>query len=138
MISRFLTNISLAVLAGFLVVVSLAWPVSASMWIMFGVGVVAVLLLGAVLIPGRGLAQRLLDAPIAVLGAWTIIASLVFAGSTVMWLAFASGIAFVGLAVLGLVLHEISTERVVHSLEVRTVTGAEHARTTDRQYAGIN
>lgn len=131
MTSRFLSNLSLAILAGFLVVVSLALPISAAAWIMFGVGVVAVALLGAAALPGRGMAQRALDALIGILGAWTIVASLVFAGTTVMWLSFASGVGLVALAVIGLVVHEISTERVVHSLEVRTVP------TDEREYAGI-
>lgn len=132
MTSRFFTNISLAILAGFLVVASLALPFTPAMWIMFGVGAVAVLLTAAAFLPGRGLAQRALDGTIGTLGAWTVVASLVFAGSTVTWLGFASGVALVGLAVTGLILHEISTERVVHSLEVRT------APMTEREYAGIN
>lgn len=138
MISRFLTNITLALLAGFLVVVSLAWPVSASMWIMFGVGIVAVALAGAAVLPGRGVTQRVLDGSIGVLGAWTIVASLVFAGTTVMWLAFASGVAFVGLATIGLALHELSTERVVHSLEVRSMGVEASTLTREREYAEVN
>jgi hypothetical protein len=37
----------------------------------------------------------------------------------------ASGVAFVALAMIGLTLHELITERVVHSIEVRTAT-SEH------------
>ncbi|HLH64348.1 MAG TPA: hypothetical protein VKV27_01480 [Solirubrobacteraceae bacterium] len=116
--SRYLTNIALAVMGGFVVVVSQAWSVPVFMWIMFAAGVLAILLAGSALLPRRGLAQRVLDGIIAVLGAWTVVASLVFAGSTVTWLGFASGVAFVGLALLGLTLHELRTERVVHSFQV--------------------
>lgn len=118
--SRFLTNIALSVLGSFLVVASMVWAPTTFQWLMLGGGIVAVLLSASVVIARRGAAQRSLDAIIGVLGAWTIVASLVFAGSTVTWLGFASGAAFVALAVAGLTLHELFTERVVHSIEVRT------------------
>jgi hypothetical protein len=70
-------------------------------------------------IPGpMGLLQRGLSGAAVVLGAWTIVASLVFAPTTVVWLGFASALGFVGLAVAGLTAHELTTERVVHSLQV--------------------
>lgn len=52
------------------------------------------------------------------IAAWTIVAVSVFSDATAQWLSFASGGAFAGLALVGLVRHELSTERVVHSLEV--------------------
>jgi hypothetical protein len=55
---------------------------------------------------------------VAVLGAWNIVQSQVFAQGTVRWLTFADGLGLLGLALGGLVLHELSTERVVHALEV--------------------
>lgn len=116
--SRYLTNIALTVMGAFVVVVSLAWAPSTFMWIMFGAGIGAMLLATAGALPRRGLAQRGLDGVITILGAWTIVASLVFGGATVTWLGFASGVAFVALAIVGLTLHELSTERVVHSFEV--------------------
>lgn len=118
--SRYATNIALALMGGFLVVVSQAWSVSVFMWVMLGIGVAAVALAGSAAIPGRSRAQRTLDGIIGLLGAWTIVASLVFSGAVVTWLGFASGIAFVALALIGLTLHEIRTERVVHSFDVRT------------------
>ncbi|MHB1570481.1 MAG: hypothetical protein ACYCXW_18790 [Solirubrobacteraceae bacterium] len=116
--SRYLTNIALTMIGAFVVVVSLAWTPSTFMWIMLGSGIAAMVLAGGAALPRRGVVQRALDGLIAVLGAWTIVASLVFSGSTVTWLGFASGIAFVALALIGLTLHELSTERVVHSFEV--------------------
>ena len=118
--SRYLTNIGLALMGGFLVVVSQAWSVSVFMWVMLGIGIAAMALAGSAGIPGRGRSQRVLDGIIGVLGAWTIVASVVFAGSVVTWLGLGSGAAFVALAVIGLTLHELYTERVVHSFEVRT------------------
>ncbi len=129
--SRFLTNIGLALMGGFLVVVSQVWSVSVFMWVMLGIGAAAMALAGSVAIPGRGRVQLTLDSIIGLLGAWTIVASLVFSGSVVTWLGFASGIAFVALAVIGLTLHELYTERVVHSFEVRRPV-------TEHELAGVN
>lgn len=123
---RFLTNTALMLLGGFLVVVSLAWVPSVFMWLMFAGGIAAVVLATAAALPGRGLAQRSLDGVLLILGAWTIVASLVFAGSTITWLGFASACGFVALALIGLGLHEVSTERVVHSLEISGVSTAQH------------
>lgn len=131
MSSRFLTNAALLLGGAFLVVVSQAFGISVFMWLMLGVGVLAVLESGAAVVPGRGLPQRSLDAIIGILGAWTIVASLVFSGVAVTWLGFASGIGFVALAMIGLTLHEVVTERVVHSIEVRTAA-------TQPEFAGIN
>lgn len=116
--SRFLSNMALMLIGAFLVVVSQTWAPAVFMWLMFAGGIAAILLAASSLVPGRGAAQRGLDGTLVVLGAWTIIASLIFAGSTITWLGFASACAFVGLAVIGLCLHEVSTERVVHSLDV--------------------
>jgi hypothetical protein len=127
--SRYLTNIGLALMGGFLVVVSQVWGVSVFMWVMLGIGAAA--LAGAIALPGRGRSQRALDGIIGLLGAWTIVASLVFSGTVVTWLGFASGVGFLALAVIGLTLHELYTERVVHSLEVRAPV-AEH------ELAGVN
>ncbi len=118
--SRFLTNTGLSVLGGFTVIASIVWAPATFMWLMLGAGIVAAALSLAIAVPGRGNVQRGLDGAIGILGAWTIVASLVFTGGVVTWLGFASGAAFVGLALLGLALHELSTERVVHSFEVRS------------------
>jgi hypothetical protein len=118
--SRFLTNTGLSILGAFTVVASFAWAPATFSWLMLAAGIVAAGLSLGIVIRGRGTAQRTLDATIAGLAAWTIVASLVFAGTVVTWLGFASGAAFVGLALVGLTLHELSTERVVHSFEVRT------------------
>jgi hypothetical protein len=129
--SRYLTNVGLTVAGAFMVVAAFAWSVSVFEWIMFGIGILAVLTAGAIVLRRRGVIQRGLDGAIGVLGAWTIVASLVFAGSTIMWLGFASGVALVGFALIGLTLHELRAERVVHSIEVRSATA-------DREMAGIH
>lgn len=126
---RFFHNTLLALTAGFLVVATQAFAPAAVAWITIGiaVGITAVAL---ATVPLRvGLVQRVLSTLTVVLGAWTIVASLVFAPTTVVWLGFASAIAFVALAIGGLTAHELTTERVVHSL---AVSSANH-QTRERE-----
>lgn len=42
---------------------------------------------------------------------------MVYTGTTLAWLSFGEGLGFVGLALIGLVAHELQTERVMHALE---------------------
>ena len=115
---RYLSNLALALAAGFLVVATQAFPLSTIKWLTFAIaiGVIVVsLATGATRLP---LAQSAISALAVGIGAWTIVASLVFSLHTVMWLGFASAVALVALAVVGLTIHELSTERVVHSIQV--------------------
>lgn len=125
--TRFLSNLALTLLGGFVVVTSQAFGVPTFEWLMLGGGIAALLLAAPGLaLASRGIAQRGLDGATTILGAWTIIASMVFAGATVTWLGFASGLAFVALAIAGLALHELRTERVVHSFEISGTSTAEY------------
>jgi hypothetical protein len=126
--SRYLSNVVLIIAGAFLVVASQAFVPSTFEWLMFGIGALAVLVSGTIVLRSRGIAQRGLDALVGILGAWTVVASLEFVGPTLTWLGFASGAGLVALAVVGLTLHELSTERVVHSLELTTA---------DREFAPI-
>jgi hypothetical protein len=114
---RFGTNLLFALASGFVVVCSQAFSASVTGWITFGIalGILTVLSL-AQFDRLRGMVQRSLDAITGLLGIWTVIASVVFAGSALRWLSFGEALGFVGLAVVGLVLHELSTERIVHTL----------------------
>ncbi len=86
-------------------------------WIAFGVALGILGLTGvAQRDRGRGIVQSTLDVVILPLAAWSAIASVVFRGSTLTWLSFGDALGFVGLGVVGLIAHELSTERVVHSL----------------------
>ncbi len=124
---RYLSNLVLALVAGFLVVATQAFALPAVKWLTFAIAIGATVIslgTGAIRVP---VAQRVISALAAVIGVWTIVASLVFSLHTVMWLGFASAVALVGLAVVGLTVHELSTERVVHSIEV------EHTDSTARR-----
>lgn len=135
--TRYSTNILLALIGGFLLVASFAFATVPFHWMMFGAGIVAVAIAApAVLIHSRGRNQRGLDLAVAGLGVWTIVASLVFGGVTMVWLGFASGAAFAILALVGLTAYELSTERVVHSLEVKAEPSpaGEEAADADREH----
>ena len=122
---RYIYNIALALAGGFLVIASLAFspPIAAALAFAVAAGV-TIVSVGTV--PARiGTIQRGLSGVTGLLGAWTVAASLVFFPTTVVWLGFASAAAMVGLAVVGLTAHELTTERVVHSLEVDRSTQPE-------------
>jgi hypothetical protein len=59
-----------------------------------------------------------------VLGIWTIVASLIFAGPTVLWLSFAEALGFVALGFIGLTVHEVSAWRTLHGLDAGTQADA--------------
>jgi hypothetical protein len=120
---RFISNMLLALAGGLVLVVTQAFAPPVVAWIAFGVtGVgVLVLMVATALAPGRGNVQRTLDAVAGVLAAWTIVETLVFSGMLMVWLTFGAAAAIVAVAAVGLIVHELTTERVVHSLEdVRT------------------
>ena len=116
--TRFFYNSVLALTAGFLVVATQVFAPVTVAWITFGIGV-GITAAALAIVPLRtSRVQRALSGLTVVLGAWTIVLSLVFAPTTVIWLGFASALAFVALAFAGLTAHELSTERIVHSLDI--------------------
>lgn len=118
---RFATNIALMIAGGVVVVFSQAVGPGVTSWITFGVGLgILAMLAVAQVDPSRGFTQRALDAACGTLAVWTVIASVVFTGDTVMWLSFGEGLGFAALALGGLIAHELTTERVVHALAVQS------------------
>ncbi|HVW18823.1 MAG TPA: hypothetical protein VHB30_11300 [Solirubrobacteraceae bacterium] len=116
--THFISRLALLFLAGFLVVASQVWTGDTLQWLFLGGGAAMIVVALADAIR-ESMAQRGLDGLIALLGAWTVVESLVFEGGDLKWWSFASGAALAGLAAIGLVIHEASTERVVHELSVR-------------------
>ena len=129
MSTRYLSNAGLAVAGAFLVVASQAFTQPAIEWLALGVGILAVALSAGITLKNRGNVQRGLDVATAAVGAWTIVETLIFSGTTNTNLGFASGLAFAALALAGLTNHELSTERVVHSFEV------SHNEAAEQEYA---
>jgi hypothetical protein len=121
---RFVASVLEALAGGFVVVASQAFAAGTTAWLAFALGV-ALLVLAAVpvVFKDRKVLGLSLDGLTAVLGAWTVVASLVFSGATVTWLSFAEGLGFVGLALTGLTLNQWRlTRSVTTSLQVAPAT----------------
>lgn len=118
MSTRYLSNLALIIAGGFLVVATQALSLSAATSVIFAMAI-GFTVVGMGMLLGRPtIPQIAVGSLTSVIGVWTIVASAVFAPTTVLWLGFASAIAFVVLGVIGLTAHELTTERVVHSLAV--------------------
>jgi len=118
MSSHYLTCLPIAILGGFLVVVSQAFGPPVLGWVAFGVaiGVITIPVL-AQLDRQRGRVQRVIDAGIVALGALLIVFGLVGSGTAVTWLTFAFALGLVTLGVTGLTLHDVAIWRGQHRLE---------------------
>lgn len=118
---EFFSRLALLVAAAVLVVASQVWSANTLEWVFIVGGVVMLALAGA---PGTAGSprQRTLSAIIAVLGILTIAQAIVFTGDTLMWVSFGAAVAAGLAAIAGLIDHEMSTERVVHELQVMPST----------------
>ena len=117
--SRFLLDSLFVVAAGFLTVASMAWSSGRAGWTAFGVsaGVTVLAMVSAAL--SRGNSRRAGHSLLALVAIWSLIAAVAFTGSALTWLVFADAIALGVFALADLTVHEATTERIVHSLEVR-------------------
>jgi hypothetical protein len=62
--------------------------------------------------------QRAVDGLTALVGAWMIVEVLVLNHPDVKWWSFGAAAALAGISAVGLAIHEMTTERVVHELTV--------------------
>jgi hypothetical protein len=113
----FISRLALLILAGFLLISTQVWAMGTVEWL-FIVGGIAMIALAAASLSQPAGPQRTLDLIVAILGVWSIVKAIVFDGSTLEWVAFATAAAGALLATIGLVIHEATTERVVHELSV--------------------
>jgi hypothetical protein len=117
--SRFLLDGLFVVAGAFLAVASMAWASGTAGWTAFGVSTGVTVLAAA----SAGLAhtnsRRIGHGLLAVVALWSLVAALAFSGTVLTWLVFADAIALGVLALADLAAHETTTERIVHSLEVR-------------------
>jgi hypothetical protein len=114
---HFISRLALLLAAGFLVVASQVWTGDTLQWL-FAAGGAGMLAGAAADAISAHAAQRALDGAIVVLGAWTVFAAFAFEGTNLEWWSFGSACALAALATIGLVVHEMNTERVVHELSV--------------------
>ena len=117
---RFFSWLALGVAAAFLVVASTAFTLADIAAVSLGVGVGMLVASLFVAYRYRNDIPSLVTGTVAALvSAWTIVASQVYSFATVQNLTLGEGLAIGALALIGLTAHELSTERVVHSLSIR-------------------
>lgn len=117
MSTRFMTSALITLMAGFVVVISLVFKPAVTAWLAVSLGIAVIAISAAAQIDrSRGSVQRLIDGIAVVLGAVTIVFSLVFHGSAVQWLSLAEALGFVALAYTGLTLNEVAQWRAEHGL----------------------
>jgi hypothetical protein len=122
MFIRFISWLAIGLAAAFLVVASASFSSLATIaWLAFGIGIGTLVVSVGIAYGYRDHIATLVTAMVtAVVSAWTIVASLIFSQPTVQSLALAGALALGGLAIVGLTVNELSSERIVHSLEVNS------------------
>jgi cation transport ATPase len=114
--ARFAQSSVLAVAGGFIVVASQAFTTAQTAWLAFAIGAGALVLAAVPVVAGVRDRALVLDGIIGLLAAWTIVASLIFAGSTVLWLSFGEGAALAALGLVGLTLDHLALSRSAHAV----------------------
>jgi len=132
---HFISRLALLTVGSFLVVASQesVWTGNALKWMFVVGGAVAILIAAADSVP-ESAAQRGLDFLTALVGAWMIVEVLTLSQGDVKWWSFGSAAAIAAVSAIGLIVHEWSTERVVHELRV---THHEDARRQGLTPSGV-
>lgn len=117
----------MALAAGFLVVASQTFALVdiANLALAVGIGMLVVAL-GMAIRYRRKLPLMMTATAIALVSAWMVVASQVFSLDVVQNLTFAEALGILGLAITGLTVHELTTERVVHSLAPHRATASRN------------
>ena len=117
---RFMSWLALGLAAAFLVVSTTAFTLPDIVALALGIGIGMLIVSLGIAFGYRSHTATVIPAlATAIVSAWMIVASQVFAQRTVRHLTLAEALVVAGLALIGLTVHELSTERVVHSLEVK-------------------
>ena len=117
--SRFLLDGLFVVAAAFLTVASMAWAAGTAGWTAFGVSTGVAVLAAASAAAAKKTSVRVGHGLLGLVALWSLVAAVAFSGTALTWLVFADAIAIGALALADLAVHEATTERIVHSLEVR-------------------
>jgi hypothetical protein len=127
--SRYALDTTAVLAGGFLAVSAMAFSAPIAGWLGFGVstGVAVLAATGAAFAHRTG--QKAGHGLLALVGLWSLIAALVFSGTALTWLVFADALGIVLFALADLTAHELTTERVVHQLDVRTDTAVPASMT---------
>jgi hypothetical protein len=116
--SRFILDSLFVVAAAFLTVAAMAWSSGTAGWTAFGVSAGVTVLAAASAVLAKKTSRRIGHGLLGVVALWSLVAALAFSGTALTWLVFADAIALGVLALADLAVHEATTERIVHSLEV--------------------
>ncbi len=133
---HFISRLALLTAGSFLVVATQesVWTTNNTLkWMLVVAGALAIVVAAADAMDAA-LEQRGLDFLTALIGAWMVVEAFALSQSDLKWWAFGSAAAIAGLSTIGLIVHESSTERVVHELRV---THHEEARREAEQPTAI-
>jgi hypothetical protein len=125
--SRFALDVLFVLAGAFLAVAAMSFTANVAGWVAFGVFTGLAVLAAASLTRARTPGQRIGHGLLGLVSVWALIAALVPTGTVLTWLVFADAIAVGVLALADLTAHEVTTENVVHRLEV---TGTPTPTTT--------
>jgi len=116
---HFVSRLALLTAGSFLVVATQesVWTGNTLKWFFIVGGALAILIAAADAVLDSA-QQRGLDLLTALVGAWMVVEVLALNQGDVKWWSFGSAAAISALSAIGLVIHEWSTERVVHELRV--------------------
>jgi hypothetical protein len=124
--SRFAVDILFVIGGAFLAVSAMTFSAAVAGWLAFGVSTGLTVIAAGSAVATRKMGQRIGYSLLAIVGLWSLIAALTFSGAALTWLVFADAIALGALALADLTAHEVTTESVVHRLEVtETVAGSD-------------
>jgi hypothetical protein len=119
---RFSLDSLYVVAGGFLAVAAMAWSAGTAGWTAFGVSTAVTVIAAASATLAKKTGRRLGHGLIALVALWSLVAALAFSGPALTWLVFADAIALGVLGLADLAVHEATTERIVHQLEVRDLS----------------
>jgi hypothetical protein len=116
--SRFAVDVALVTGSAFLVAAALSFSPPVAGWLSFSVSAALAVLAvaGLALAPDTG--NRIGHGLAWLVAVWSVAASLIFSGTALTWLVFADAVALGLIALADLTAHEVTTENVVHRLEV--------------------
>ena len=115
---RFALDTLFVIGGAFLAVIALPFAAPVAGWTGFGVftGLAAIALASSLF--GHGAVRKASHGILGLVAIWSLIATLLFTGPALTWLVLAGGIALALIALADLAAHEVTTENVVHRLEV--------------------
>jgi hypothetical protein len=116
--TRYAFDILFLLGGAFLAVAAMAFTAPVTGWVGFGVAAGLTMIAGVSAILTRNYGRKFGHGLIGVIGLWSLSAALIFSGTALTWLVFADALLLGAAAIGDLTANEVSTEHVVHRLEV--------------------